>query len=359
VFSQYQTPDGTPASQFWTVVRGQLKDPNNPSDIDRILHATFSVPPSLGYTVSDIKIAGQPIQYASQIAQQVGSGGITMALLATAFAGGGPNQTGVDCTVTNDNPTSAASFLQDASVFAAYPNLNLYNANNQLTNAQQSYLYLPVGPSSYGPVGAIEVKAAWKILTPTELGTQPVRFLTAPALVGGGSSPVTVGLVGLHVMQRPAGEYQGFWATFAQTDNCPVSGQVGTNAYSFYNADCPDCASNVPTKPPTGTQLVQVTDVGAEAAPINAWMQKTIAASNSNSPLQFYQLIDVLWPTAAVAGLTQSTRNISFCHWLFCSNPARQQLIISPPLPAAARRLPPTRNPGRSLRGPRPYVVWR
>lgn len=60
-FSAYATPDGTDASTFWTVVRGSAPD--------KILHATFAVPASKNYTVSDVTIGGQKIRYASQIAQ--------------------------------------------------------------------------------------------------------------------------------------------------------------------------------------------------------------------------------------------------------------------------------------------------
>ena len=60
-FGSYATPDGSDASAFWTVVRGSAPT--------MILHATFAVPASKGYTVSDITIGGQPIRFASQIAQ--------------------------------------------------------------------------------------------------------------------------------------------------------------------------------------------------------------------------------------------------------------------------------------------------
>lgn len=114
-FSDYVTPDNTPAQTFWTVVRGSLKDPNTSEDIDRILHATFSVPPELGYTVSDIKIGNQPIQYGSQIAAT-----ITMALLATAFPNSGVVQTPVGATLDNSNPSPSVSALQALAVFTAY-----------------------------------------------------------------------------------------------------------------------------------------------------------------------------------------------------------------------------------------------
>lgn len=117
-FSGYVTPDGTPASQFWTVVRGQLANPAVPGDIDRILHATFAVPPHLNYTVSDIRINGAPIAYASQIANT-----FNMALMATVFGNSGVTQTPVTCTVANNNPSPSVSALQDLPTFIAYRNL--------------------------------------------------------------------------------------------------------------------------------------------------------------------------------------------------------------------------------------------
>ncbi|WP_331131779.1 hypothetical protein [Limnobacter sp.] len=114
-FSAYKTPDGTPASKFWTVVRGRLANPTVSGDIDRILHATFSVPSELGYTVSDITINGKPILWASQIANT-----FDMALMATVFGNSGVSQTPVSCTVASTNPSPSVSALQDAPTFAAY-----------------------------------------------------------------------------------------------------------------------------------------------------------------------------------------------------------------------------------------------
>lgn len=74
-FSQYALPSNAPIgagpADYWTVKRGamSLNDmygvrlPGN-----FILHATYEVPPGLGFTVSDITIAGTPIRYAAQIA---------------------------------------------------------------------------------------------------------------------------------------------------------------------------------------------------------------------------------------------------------------------------------------------------
>lgn len=122
-FSNYKTPDGTSAETFWTVVRGHLADPAVPNDIDRILHATFSVPADKNYTVGDISISNAKIEYASQIV-----GTITMALMATAFANSGVTQQPVAGTLNSDNPSPSVSALQPLSVF------NAYRAQEQASN---------------------------------------------------------------------------------------------------------------------------------------------------------------------------------------------------------------------------------
>lgn len=70
-FSSYKTPDGTDASTFWRIVRGSrtLNDQfGKPMPGNFILHAVFEVPSSKNYTVSDITIANQPINWGSQVA---------------------------------------------------------------------------------------------------------------------------------------------------------------------------------------------------------------------------------------------------------------------------------------------------
>jgi hypothetical protein len=55
----WKTPNNKPASQFWRVTRGTP---------DAIVGARFEVPAPEGYIVSDIKIAGVPIEFGGQIA---------------------------------------------------------------------------------------------------------------------------------------------------------------------------------------------------------------------------------------------------------------------------------------------------
>lgn len=64
----WETPDATEAQTFWTVQRGsQDNDPNK----SYIVRAAYSVPVSKGYTVSDIKIGGEPIEFGAQIAARI------------------------------------------------------------------------------------------------------------------------------------------------------------------------------------------------------------------------------------------------------------------------------------------------
>jgi len=64
----WETPDGTSADAFWTVVRGsQDAEPNK----SYIVRAVYSVPESKEYTVSDIKIGGEQIEFGAQIAARI------------------------------------------------------------------------------------------------------------------------------------------------------------------------------------------------------------------------------------------------------------------------------------------------
>ncbi len=91
-FNLYSTPDGTPASEFWTIVRGSktLNDENgNPLSGNFILHAVFEVPASYNYTISDIQInngiSKSFIDYGSQVAAT-----FSMQVLADAYPASTP-----------------------------------------------------------------------------------------------------------------------------------------------------------------------------------------------------------------------------------------------------------------------------
>lgn len=114
-WSVFQTPDGTPAENFWTIVRGSsaLNDVNgNQLPGNFILHASFAVPAEKKYTVSDIQINGQPIQWAGQIIQQ-----LSMQILATAITAAAPSAVG--CMGTPSTVLAQPLQLFQADVFNA------------------------------------------------------------------------------------------------------------------------------------------------------------------------------------------------------------------------------------------------
>lgn len=120
---------------------------------------------------------------------------------------------------------------------------------------------------SGGQVGAIELKAAWRILQPAS-GDDTTRYYHRPATIyvpaqhsaTGGSMCVsaTVGLVGLHIIHKTRNFPQWIWSTFEHVDNAPTCpagsatcGQDGTR-YSFYAPQCTSCPLNTPLVLPSG-----------------------------------------------------------------------------------------------------------
>lgn len=174
-----------------------------------------------------------------------------------------------------------------------------YVVGNKLYDATAQYAYA----SSTGivlPTGAIEVKAAWKVLTPRELSARPRRFHTAQALLPDRLAPVTMGLVGLHIFMMPSADFsQGFWATFQQVDNAPTVSGPATGTYSFYNAACKEpCPPNVASSSPVPTQVLQMFPPSKSANEATTYVAKLIVATDPQSPWQFYQLIATQWPTS-------------------------------------------------------------
>jgi hypothetical protein len=177
----------------------------------------------------------------------------------------------------------------------------LFDAEAQLAFAREHGIVLPAGPSAqYGPVGAIEVKAAWKVLTPAEAAERPRRFHVTEAVLTDGSRAL-MGLVGFHLNQRVEGFAQGLWASFLQIDSAPLAGaDERRDRYSFFDPACGGCAANAMTEPPQATQVEQVFPVAPSVRAINAYMHALVAAANPQSPWRFYDLVGVQWPQFAL-----------------------------------------------------------
>lgn len=175
------------------------------------------------------------------------------------------------------------------------------------------------GPQPQSQLGAIELKAAWRILT-----GQPAqgRYLTSRARLvhpeTGDCSEELVGLVGLHIIQKTATFPDFVWTTFEHVDNVPEGRHTGAPAhgFSFNNPDCQgsDCKPNqaridcgesgnckhlYPLDEPV--QVTRVNDTPAEIVALNGAIQEKVsAASGGKSVFQYYKLVNVLWDQAAL-----------------------------------------------------------
>lgn len=120
-----------------------------------------------------------------------------------------------------------------------------------------------------GPLGAIETKAAWKVLSSTD---DEQRFFTEEATIVDtrvdnatgrvdkehgvyltcnlpGEGPCCqrkMGLVGFHIARKVKDVPQWVWSTFEHVDNAPIQGapRIPGSRYSFFDPLCQHCAEN-------------------------------------------------------------------------------------------------------------------
>ncbi len=207
-----------------------------------------------------------------------------------------------------------------------YINVNkLYDADVQQTFAVTNGIILPDGSakfSTYGKVGAIEVKAAWIELPDPSLWKNyktSEAWVSYPTDMGTGkpTNPrrVTVGLVGLHIIHKTQKAQQFVWATFEHVDNCPSTQDIANrnlkDSYMYYNPEwdsAKECPINVP--PVVGksnledpVQVVRMQPISTtttnDIAAFNRNTWDSIRAANPKSVFLNYQLVNVLWPNSS------------------------------------------------------------
>lgn len=169
------------------------------------------------------------------------------------------------------------------------------------------------------PQGAIEVKASWKVLTPEEISGN--TFFTTQAVVCNtpdgqrtpcNEKPVTMGLVGLHLVLQTADGGTMFWSTFEHnangttffdpTSTAATNSDFATQPYTELDASCK--AINEPT------QIKRLTPEPASQE-LNTYYQQLLAGSVYAN----YRLISTQWATgfgpsftpANVANITLET----------------------------------------------------
>ncbi len=166
----------------------------------------------------------------------------------------------------------------------------------------------PVVPS---PIGAMTLKSAWIDMT-TGIA-HPERFHTRTAWVKNLSTGVcekkTVGLVGLHIVQKTPNRPQWIWSTFEHVDNVPetVQGEPAKQTTTFNNGD----GSWIKTRQDLGPQYQIINATPTPPPPFNVArdpnheINPDTVNTNANwqnvlkqqgSVWQFYKLAMTQWP---------------------------------------------------------------
>ncbi len=169
-FSNYVTPDNTPAENFWTIVRGtsSVNDDNGkPLPGNFILHAVFEVPADKDYTVGDIKISGELIDWGSQITNT-----FKMQIVASAYDGTKPD--GYNAVESTEPANTHAMPLQlfNESKFTAMYNIQVPNPVDTPISLLSNSTYIP--PQLF--VGCSEAKMVITSDTCTAKENDPATY---------------------------------------------------------------------------------------------------------------------------------------------------------------------------------------
>ena len=163
--------------------------------------------------------------------------------------------------------------------------------------------------------GALEVKAAWRVLDPVKdkaiiprYYTQTGYFLQQDGTTCEG--PVLFGLIGLHILRlTPTTPATWFWATFEQVDNVtPPAGGTSPATLAAPNTPNGNCGTGKYNQPPPvlkpgqnvpwnnsnpPVNVCQVTDVSTAVQQVNRTWQGNVAGTVWAN----YQLIDTINPS--------------------------------------------------------------
>ena len=141
------------------------------------------------------------------------------------------------------------------------------------------------------PEGAMAIKASWRELEP---GEEP-HFLTRECVVfetkngkPGRKRRRTMGLVGLHIVQKTPSAPQWIWATFEHVGN------TDSESASFCPPSVPESRLNLQTKPGQPNLVRRVAPLRAALQPLNRAQQQALHAAGS--VLQNYELVGAQWP---------------------------------------------------------------
>ncbi|HEX3253848.1 MAG TPA: hypothetical protein VHS05_30715 [Pyrinomonadaceae bacterium] len=158
---------------------------------------------------------------------------------------------------------------------------------------------------------SMDIKSAWMDMKDAK---NPQRYYTRTAWVmdpaTGKCSQKTVGLVGLHIVQKTGTRPQWIWSTFEQVDNVPPTPAGGPGTFAFNNGDGPPMPAKnpysvnpLPIPVPSPYNVTRTMPISTlvpvpglpSTVQTNANYQQ--ALKNAGSVFQFYQLVMTQWPT--------------------------------------------------------------
>jgi hypothetical protein len=204
-------------------------------------------------------------------------------------------------------------------MFDAIVNNKLYSKQGQ---ASATKVVFPCGSASATSptVGAIMVKASWKILSDDEKKSGRFHLMDALVYTPPSQEPpvaekcelMTLGLVGMHIVHKTAGAPQWVWSTFEHVDNCPTQGETPSKAkYNFFNKASPAPSPNEPparpwdpnkTEPPDRrVQIVRQIPIPAPEKALTASYHDALRKVNPQSVWLNYELVNTQWPTNPAA----------------------------------------------------------
>jgi len=154
------------------------------------------------------------------------------------------------------------------------------------------------------PVGSVAVKTAWLDVTdlPAPLAA---RFYKRTALVkratGDGCVRMTIGLIGLHVVQKTLSRPQWIWSSFEQKDAVPPKWADWPGAFALNDGSgAPMPEQNPLSLAPVAPEPVRPYNVvrAAEAPILTATELTSFAYQHllAGTPWQYYRLVVTQWP---------------------------------------------------------------
>ncbi|WP_413793495.1 MULTISPECIES: cytochrome C [unclassified Pseudomonas] len=173
------------------------------------------------------------------------------------------------------------------------------------------------GSTETQQVGAVMVKASWKVLGPND-NRQDFHTVDALVYTPGNNDPShgpiveescvsePVGLVGLHMVHKTASAAQWVWSTFEHVNNVPektTPPAQRTGPYLFYNAASKSDINQPPPRPwnpavkATPSQIVREVPLTEATKSLNATYQAQLRTVNPQSVWANYQLISTQWPS--------------------------------------------------------------